>query len=90
MVGFPETAVWPSGEEKKEKTLVSSSKALTRFTSLYAIYSKVDVACLRNGVLDYSLILANSQYAHKYTQLTPVLPLPVSAAYKDLRRRRQA
>ena len=27
------TAVWPSGEE--EKTLVSSSKALTRFSSLY-------------------------------------------------------
>ena len=32
--GFPETAVWPSGEEdekkekKKEKTPVSSSKAL--------------------------------------------------------------
>ena len=32
---FPERAVWPSGEEeKKEKTLVSSSKALTRFSSL--------------------------------------------------------
>ena len=35
--GIPrETAVWPSGEEEKlkEKTLVSSSKALTSFSSL--------------------------------------------------------
>ena len=30
-VEFPETAVWPSGAEKKEKSLVSSSKVLTRF-----------------------------------------------------------
>ena len=29
----------------KEKTLVSSSKALTRFGSLQDIYSKVDIAC---------------------------------------------
>ena len=38
-VEFPETAVWPSGEEderrekKEEKTPVSSSKALFRFSS---------------------------------------------------------
>ena len=33
---FPETTVCPSGEEeKKEKTLVSSFKALPRFSSLY-------------------------------------------------------
>ena len=35
-VEFPETAVWLSGEEDKEqeKVIVSSSKALTRFSSL--------------------------------------------------------
>ena len=43
-VEFPETAVWPSGEEdereekKKEKTPVSSSKALSRFSSLIVFY----------------------------------------------------
>ena len=30
---FPETAVWPSGEEEREN-FVSPSKALTRFSSL--------------------------------------------------------
>ena len=37
----------------KEKTLVSSSKALTSFSSLWAsILRKVDVACNKNGVLE--------------------------------------
>ena len=32
-------------KKKEEKTLVSSSKALTRFSSPIRLYSKVDVAC---------------------------------------------
>ena len=32
-------------KRRREKTVVSSSKALTRLSSLYNPYSKVDVAC---------------------------------------------
>ena len=43
-------------EEWKEKILVSSSKALTRFSSLYvSLSSKVDVAFTKSGTLNYSL-----------------------------------
>ena len=44
--GIPRTAVWPSGEEdereekKKEKTPVSSSKALFRFNSLIGFFTE--------------------------------------------------
>ena len=43
---------WRMKEEEEEKTLVSSSKALTRFSSLYR--PLLDVACKKNGILGYS------------------------------------
>ena len=52
------TYIWPSEEKQKEKTLhlASSSKALTRFNPYRPFYSKVDVACKKSGVLDYSYV----------------------------------
>ena len=47
----PETAVWPSGEEdkreekKEEKTPVSSSKALFRFSSPIGFIYRIGIAC---------------------------------------------
>ena len=46
---FQEVAVWPSGEEEKKKTLIFSLGLVP-----IDLYSKVDVACKKNGVLDYS------------------------------------
>ena len=49
-VKFQETAVWPSGEEKeKEKPLYPHSKPLGLILYI-GLYSKVDVACKKNGV----------------------------------------
>ena len=48
---FPETAAWPSGEEderrekKEEKTPVSSSKALFRFSSPIGFLQNRHIAC---------------------------------------------
>ena len=58
----PETAVWPSGEEdereekKKEKTSVSSSKALSRFSSPIGFIYRIGTTC-RKMVLDFSCIV---------------------------------
>ena len=47
-----ETAVWLSGEEEKQKEK-TSTKSLTRFSSLQAFTVKLS-SMLNNGVLDYS------------------------------------